>query len=237
MAKIYGLFGSMTGKLADTVMAVRNGEQIVRKYQPNVSNPSTVAQVAVRARMKLMSQLSALLAPIIAFRNAGIVSARNLFTKHNFMKSSYDNATAKASVAMNSLDLTGSSVGIPGITITRNAGQVSAALESGIEGWDAVVYGFLAVKADGDLQMAGVQRVTVPGAENTYPSDITVMTSSVTGHAYAYAIRFDSERARAAFMNAVAEGEDAVLSVMRSVDGQNATISESVYAEIPRYQA
>lgn len=84
MAKIYGLFGSMTGKLADTVMVVRNGEQIARKYQPVVTNPKSAKQVSNRAKMKLLSQLSAALAPAIAFPRLGMMSPRNRFTKRNY---------------------------------------------------------------------------------------------------------------------------------------------------------
>ena len=53
MAKMYGFSGKVTGKKGDAVFAVRNGEQIIRQYNPIVANPSTQKQVDARAALKL----------------------------------------------------------------------------------------------------------------------------------------------------------------------------------------
>lgn len=84
MAKQTSLFGKISGKLGAVVFSTSGGETISREYNPNVSNPSTQAQVDQRARMKLMSQLSAALAPVLAMTKEGLVSKRNKFTKMNF---------------------------------------------------------------------------------------------------------------------------------------------------------
>lgn len=82
--KLNGFVGKGSGKLGSSVFAISGGEQIVRQYNPVVSNPSTDAQVDQRCRMKLMSQLAAAMAPAIAIKKQGLKSSRNLFIKKNF---------------------------------------------------------------------------------------------------------------------------------------------------------
>lgn len=84
MGKTTSMWGKTTGKVGGLVYATSGGEQIVREYNPNVANPNTQAQIDQRARMKLMSQLSAALAPVLAMTKDGLVSKRNKFTKLNF---------------------------------------------------------------------------------------------------------------------------------------------------------
>mgnify|MGYP003396895910 FL=1 len=84
MAKQTSLFGKISGKLGAVVFSTSGGETISREYNPNVSNPNTQAQINQRARLKLMSQLSAALSPVLAFTKTGLVSKRNKFTKVNF---------------------------------------------------------------------------------------------------------------------------------------------------------
>lgn len=84
MAKNTSLFGKVSGKLGAVVFSTSGGQTISREYNPNVANPNTQAQVNQRARMKLMSQLSAVLSPVIAMTKEGLVSKRNKFVKRNF---------------------------------------------------------------------------------------------------------------------------------------------------------
>lgn len=58
MAKMYGLTGFLSGKLGNSVMAVSNGLQIVRQYQPIVANPKSAGQLAQRAKGNLVGRLS-----------------------------------------------------------------------------------------------------------------------------------------------------------------------------------
>ena len=53
MAKITGLIGSGHGKLGNTVMTVRRGQQIARVYQPVVANPKSARQQLSRAKLRL----------------------------------------------------------------------------------------------------------------------------------------------------------------------------------------
>lgn len=105
------MWGKTTGKVGGLVYATAGGEQIVREYNPNVANPSTNAQVDQRAKMKLMSQMAATLAPVIAMQKTGLVSKRNKFTKSNF-KYAYA-SDGEAQVSYENLQLTEGQLGLP----------------------------------------------------------------------------------------------------------------------------
>ena len=128
MAKQTSLFGKISGKLGAVVFSTSGGETISREYNPNVANPSTDAQVNQRARMKLMSQLSASLAPCIAMTKDGLVSKRNKFVKKNFENSYALNGTAQ--VTYENLQLTEGNLGLP--TIAAQAGVVEGSRVLGV---------------------------------------------------------------------------------------------------------
>lgn len=87
MAKNTSLFGKVSGKIGAVVFSTSGGQTISREYNPHVANPNTDAQVNQRARMKLMSQISAVMSPVIAMQKDGLVSKRNKFVKRNFASS------------------------------------------------------------------------------------------------------------------------------------------------------
>lgn len=97
MGKVTSLYGKTTGKIGSIVFSTSGGETIAREYNPHVANPNTQAQVDQRARMKLMSQLSASLAPVIAMTKDGLVSKRNKFVKRNFASSYASQGVAQIS--------------------------------------------------------------------------------------------------------------------------------------------
>lgn len=121
--KLNGFTGKGTGKLGSSVFSVNGGEQIVRQYQSVVANPNTEAQVDQRAKMKLMSQVAAALAPILAFRKAGLKSARNLFISKNF--ASVTATEGEASVNIPNLQITQGSIGLPAITASRQGVDIN----------------------------------------------------------------------------------------------------------------
>lgn len=55
-----GVFSKVKGKLAGIVFQQYEGMQVGKEYQPNVKNPSTSKQIAVRASFKLASQITAI---------------------------------------------------------------------------------------------------------------------------------------------------------------------------------
>lgn len=123
MAIQTSLFGKISGKLGAVVFSTSGGETISREYNPHVANPSTTAQVSQRARMKLMSQISASLAPSLAYTKTGLVSARNKFVKRNFGSSYALNGVAQCSYE--NLQLTEGNLGLPGIVATAAVNEGS----------------------------------------------------------------------------------------------------------------
>lgn len=58
MAKTPNGLGQYSGKVGGVVYAVQNGQQIVRSYQPVVSNPKSLAQRKQRAKANLVGRIS-----------------------------------------------------------------------------------------------------------------------------------------------------------------------------------
>lgn len=226
MAKIYGLFGSMTGKVADVVMSVRYGEQIARKYQPIVSNPSTAAQVAQRAKLKLMSQMSAVMAPVIAIPRQGTKTSRNLFTKKNIKLVGYSSDTA--TVQLDSVQLTSSAVGLVPVTAARDANVITASMSTntGLD-VDRIVYAVFEKGANDSLRFLGSAVVSEPGTNNSYTAEFPLTQNSVV--VLAYGVRDNSDTARAVFGDLVAPTAETVaeLVVTRTLREDDVTLTET----------
>lgn len=218
----------MTGKLADVVMAVRNGEQVARKYQPIVFNPSTAAQVAQRAKLKALSQLSAVMASVIAIPKQGPVSSRNLFTKLNFPNVSYADNTA--SVNLVNIRLTSGILSLPAVSMTRASNVLTISLAS-TDSLDVnrVVYAVFARQDDGTLRLAKSIVVSTPGTGNTYQAtmdaDPTVNDYLVLG----YGVRENNENARARLANVEVPTAEyiAKLVVSRTLTESDVTLTET----------
>lgn len=115
MGKASSMWGKTSGKVGGLVYASSGGEQIVREYNPTVANPSTSAQVNQRARMKLMSQLSAALAPVVAMTKDGLISKRNKFVKKNFGSSYALNGVAQ--ISYENIQITEGNTGLPQVVV------------------------------------------------------------------------------------------------------------------------
>lgn len=113
MGKVTSLYGKTTGKIGSIVFSTSGGETIAREYNPHVANPNTQAQVDQRARMKLMSQLSASLSPVIAMQKEGLVSKRNKFVKRNFANSYASGGVAQ--ISYENVQLTEGNASLPTI--------------------------------------------------------------------------------------------------------------------------
>ena len=220
----------MTGKLADTVMSVRNGEQIARKYQPVVYNPSTPAQVATRAKLKLMSQLSAVMAPVIAIPREGNVSARNLFVKKNYGATSY--ADNSASVNLEAVKITDSVVPLPPLSAVRHENQVTLSLTRADADINRVVY-CLFYKEDDELRFRTSIVVNTPGTTSHY--ETTIQASGLDEVVYAYGIRDNSDAARTKFGNMEVPTAQSIaqLIVSRAMTNTDITITETRYVSVP----
>lgn len=76
--------GTGVGKLGASVFTVRKGQQVVRQYQPMVSNPNTMEQVRVRALFSLLTKNAKLLSGAFGFKVSGLETQRNAFIKANY---------------------------------------------------------------------------------------------------------------------------------------------------------
>lgn len=222
MSKIYGLFGTMTGKLADVVMVVRNGQQIGRRYQPVVSNPSTPAQVESRARLKLMSQLAAVMAPVIAIAKEGPVSARNLFVKLNYRLATY--ASSIADIQLTDIKITKSVISLSPVLATTEGGQLSLRLQRAMPDIDRVVYCIFA-RENNELRYATSSVISKEDGA-TFPTTLSIGVPSVV---YAYGVRDNTDRARAIFgdLNVPSAETVAQIIVTRNLLGTDVSLTET----------
>ena len=215
----------MTGKLADTVMSVRNGEQIARKYQPVVFNPSTPAQVAQRAKLKLLSQLSAVMAPVIAMPRNGSVSSRNLFTKVNFPNTNYATDTATINLAL--VQLTSSVVALPTVIAAREEDDIIANLTSLDVDVDRVVYAMFAKNGNSLRYVASAVANDAGTLAAPWGAQLPLVNDEVV--ILAYGVRDNNENARTVFGNLQAPTAETVanLIVQRTLTGADITLTHT----------
>lgn len=233
MAKLYGLSGKATGKKGDTVFAVRNGQQIIRQYNPIVTNPNTKAQSDTRSVFKLLVQLAAVLGSYIAIPRVGGKSARNSFTQINFPLCSV--AGDKASVPMDQLQITKSAVALPSITVSRGTGNVIQVevSESVLGEFDKVVYvGMRINPTDGSVRTLGSVTVNVTNENETAAGQMAPTGAAVT--VLAYGVKSNSGKADTSFANLGAEAATHIASLVatRTLGSGDLTLSETKGANL-----
>lgn len=203
--KLNGFVGKGTGKLGSSVFAVSGGEQIVRQYNPNVSNPNTQAQSEQRAKFKLLSQIAADLSAGIAIPKDGLKSARNQFVALNYPLAFY--ADNKAQIDLPDLQLTKGSQDMPLITVTPGSNNTATAkLQTpGAGNFDRVVYVAVHKNENEKLQILGI--VTAEkGQNNDFEASVPNMATGML--TYAYGVKFSSPEAKVRFDNYVAQVAD-----------------------------
>lgn len=186
--KLNGVFGKGTGKVGNSVWAVSGGVQIVRPYNPNVTNPRTDAQVAQRAKLKLMSQLAAVLAPGIAFKKKGLVSARNQFVSANignvtFVSGAEENS---AQINMSRIDLTGGSRSLPSLTHSQfdtHGGTLSLS-GAAAEDIKAVVYVLCEYSDEEKISLVDVIVSNTPGEGRTFEAQAPAISAAAFALGY-----------------------------------------------------
>lgn len=217
MAIINSLLGKINGKVGGMVFASTGGEVIAREYNPNVSNPNTTAQVNQRAKLKLMSQIAAALAPVIVIPKEGLKSSRNLFIKKNI--SSVDAQDGVAQVTYENLQITNGNAALPAIHILRSQGAgVQVNLD---ERSDAsvsrVVY--ILYKKTSEQTLQYVQSVIAENAttEGNFPAQFLYVEGDIV--IFAYGMKDLNSKATAKYANYnVESGLDiAKLAMTRSI--------------------
>ena len=174
----------MRGKIGNIVISSTGGEVIGREYNPDVANPNTASQQATRGKFKLASQLSQTMAPVIAIKKEGNVSARNLFVKENFGSIRF--ASGVADINLNVVQLTKSNIAIAGFNADRSGGA-AIAVELNADSAAAltrVVYIAYKKDSDGNLQLLGSKTCSTPGADGKFADSLPYSADAVVLYAY-----------------------------------------------------
>ena len=199
MAKQASLFGKISGKIGSVVFSTSGGSTISREYNPHVANPSTMAQVNQRARLKLMSQLSAALAPVIAIPKKGLISSRNAFTKLNFENSMAQNGIAQ--ITYENVQLTNGNLSLPAINASRAQGSgISISLaDDASSAVNRVVYILYRKTSEQTLQFVASVIAEGAGVDGTFRATLPYTEGDIV--LYAYGMRDTSESANAKYGN------------------------------------
>ena len=229
--KLYGVFGKGSGKVGNSVWAISGGEQIVRPYNPNVTNPNTDAQVAQRAKLKLMSQLAAAMSPVLAFKKQGLVSARNQFVSRNIGLCTYTDADgAKCDIL--SLDITGGQIALPNVVWAAAAMGLDVNLAARpAANIKRVLYAAFGVDADEKLVFMESALVTVAGDDGTFPTNM--QNAGETGFIFAYGIADENAAVTKKFEDYLASLADseAALEVVSYIKASQASLSVTKAAQ------
>lgn len=231
---MYGYSGKVTGKKGDNVFSVRNGDQIIRQYNPIVANPSTQSQVEARAKLKLVSQLGAVLASVIAIPREGSKSPRNLFSSVNYGYTNYaDNAS---DIELAHVQLTKSNRGMEDFNVTRAGGTSIVCELNAAAGYSRVVFVAVVKTVKGELKVLDSVTVENPGTPGGSTFQGTLAYSAAACAVYAYGITDLSGRAEGAFGNLISPTAEDVAKIVTartlSAADMQLTRTNGVYMEV-----
>lgn len=199
MAKLFGISGKATGRKGDTVFAVRNGQQLIRQYNPMVANPRSTDQVDARAKLKMMSQLSRILGLYLAIPRDGAKSPRNIFTKINYPLATATDGVAE--IQLDAVQITNSRDGMIPFNATRNgASEVRVYLQASAVGvFDKVAYVAMAIDQDRNMRVISSEIVEVDVGQPTAATSLAVNGDAIV--VYGYGIMLKSGKARVSYEN------------------------------------
>lgn len=202
------------GKLGNIVCSTVAGETIARDYNPEVANPNTEGQVEQRARFKLMSQLSSIMAPVIAIPKVKSQSSRNLFVKKNIGTTVYDGV--QAAINLNKVQLTNGVHNIEVIGCDRSSHESCSCGYNGlpIVGMVGMVYCIFEKDSAGNLSLLDSAVVTENTQDGEWRAELKYSANEIV--VYGYALLGDSEQSKAAFGNMEALTAESVAKLMVS---------------------
>lgn len=212
--KLFSANSKGTGKLGGSVYAINHGVQIKREYQGKVSNPNTTQQVSQRSRFKLASQVSAAMAPVIAFPRKGLQSPRNLFVKRNMPYFYGDEGGAQ--VSYENLQLVPGNMSLPSIQVDRTSGTSTTIALAGDASkvCDRVIYCVFLKGSDNALLLQASVVVSEAGESGSFPARIQHIYGDII--VYAYGMRDNSAKARAKYGNYFVENATDVARLISS---------------------
>ena len=199
MAKVTSLLGGLRGKASNMVFAKTGGSVIMREYNPTVSNPNTEAQVNNRTAFKLLSQLSAAMADVIAIPKDGLKSGRNIFQSINSKLTYTQNGVAQ--IIYENIQLTNSNTGLPGIYAKRSSadGSYIELSESAAAQIDRVIYAVFKKDTEEVMQLLFSAISSIPGDDRKFRiSGFTLQGEVII---YAYGMRDLNAQASAKYGN------------------------------------
>lgn len=222
MGKVTSLYGKTMGKIGSIVFSTSGGQTIAREYNPHVANPNTMAQINQRARMKLMSQLSASLSPVIAMTKDGLVSKRNKFTKLNFPASYALNGVAQ--ITYENVQITEGNTSLPALyaqgVVSDNQMAIGIALTSEPSATiNRVVYCLFKKSNEGKLEYITSQIATNrTGVAGFFMAEFAALPLAEYV-IFAYGMSDTSERATATYgdLNVVTASDLARLVATRAI--------------------
>lgn len=228
MAKFYGGYVK-SGKLGSSVFAISKGVTVERQYQPRVFNPQTKAQVQQRAKFKLLSGLSSVVAPFACLLTEGLQTQANMFIKKNMQFVSVSGEIAN--ISMPNIQISGGSNSFvtPTFTITQGTGTGSIPAEDvAAAGFDGVVFLVVGTKRPSVARITG--KVVLAPSENAYSIEFRVPGSFQEYHLYAYGIKL-TDRGVSTYgdLNSISENVVQV-SVSRLISEGMMTASATSYA-------
>lgn len=218
MAIQQSLFGKINGKIGGVVFSNSGGVQITREYNPNVANPNTEAQVNQRARMKLMSQLSSAMAPVITMQKMGLVSARNQFTKRNFGFSYV--SEGQAQISYENIQLTQGNAALPRINYSSSSGVGILKLEEAADASvSRVVWIVYRKTAEGKLQFVYSAIENEAGSDGLFTHELPPSLKNDNYVFYAYGMKDLSAKATAQYgdLNVTTANDLATLVASRKI--------------------
>lgn len=228
MAKLFGISGLATGKKGDNVFVVRNGCQIIRQYVPHIKDPKTPAQLAVRAKTKLMSQLSVVYAPIVAMKRKKMCSPRMRFIEKNYALCNYEEG--KADVLIQYLQLTDGFRYVPHFSVNRASHEECLCqLESDARSFlSAVVYAMVAVDGENRIMIVDSTLVTDAGDNGLFQGSLAYDANAIAVYCYGL-YDFDAPSDFVQYSNVAGNAAAAIadLVALRSPIMRNAYLSQT----------
>lgn len=227
MAKINPILGKISGKIGALVYATQNGENIVREKAASVANPNTAAQVESRAKLKLMSQLTAVVAPVIAIKKDGNKNGRNQFISLNYAKCGYSNDAA--TVNLNQIQLTKGVASIAEFTADRASNtKIAVSLNEDMrERLDKVIYVCMEKQTDGTLNIRDSKVISAAGQNGDFAGELAYTDKAVV--IYAYGMKENTDKAKASFgsMSAPTAEQVAKLLASRTISASDVTLTST----------
>lgn len=226
MGKVTSLYGKTTGKIGSIVFATSGGETIAREYNPHVANPNTQAQVNQRARMKLMSQLSAALSPVLAMQKEGLVSKRNKFVAKNFGACYALNGEAQ--ITYENVQITEGNTALPALVaeggIEHDVMTIGVGISSNPSAQiSRVVYCLFRKTAEGKLEYVSSAINETRNGSTSYFEQAFMLLPVAEYVIFAYGMSDTSERASAEYgnLNVVTASDLARLVATRAISYQD----------------